>query len=466
MLPMRTQACCGILLACAGFFAARAQSAVIINPGASLTYIVTKLADTDDGNCDKDCSLREAIAAAAPGSTVGFAPGLGGTIALKSTLTIGRNLILNGPATACITVSGSKTVRVFHIESGANVRIRNLTIADGSVKGKPGSAGKVRAPGATGDTAQGAGLINEGGVVTVENCTFLNNTVKGGSGGRGGFAPNQYAEAGAGGRGGDGLGGGVYNSGKLFLVNSTFSGNRAIGGTGGDGGVRGGIEAYLLPGAPDANAEQNTAASGMNAGPGGPGGNGYGGAVFSSSDVRILSCTFAGNSALAGKGGMGAAPQKGVNISRGGNRPNGLPGAGLGGAIYRPGALPSGNYAHLNTSDPVRIKNTLIAGNASSINCEAAIHSEGYNISSDDTCHLTASGDRVVVDITLKPIAYNGGSAFTYALPALSPAVDGGDPAGCTDPAGAVLATDQRGQNRAWGGRCDIGAFELIAGPR
>jgi len=45
-----------------------------------------------------------------------------------------------------------------------------------------------------------------------------------------------------------------------------------------------------------------------------------------------------------------------------------------------------------------------------------------------------------------------------------SPAIDAGNPAGCTDHQGNLLATDQRGAPRA--GRCDIGAYEYtIPGP-
>lgn len=53
----------------------------------------------------------------------------------------------------------------------------------------------------------------------------------------------------------------------------------------------------------------------------------------------------------------------------------------------------------------------------------------------------------------------------SFALPG-SPALDAGHPAGCTDPAGNVLTTDQRGFPRPVDGgsgqsRCDIGAFEF-----
>ena len=53
------------------------------------TWIVTKTDDTDDGSCDDDCSLREAIASALAGDTITFVPSLASqTIALASTITI------------------------------------------------------------------------------------------------------------------------------------------------------------------------------------------------------------------------------------------------------------------------------------------------------------------------------------------------------------------------------------------
>ena len=50
-----------------------------IVPAPAATFVVTKLADTNDGACGADCSLREAIGAALPGDTVSFAGGVTGT---------------------------------------------------------------------------------------------------------------------------------------------------------------------------------------------------------------------------------------------------------------------------------------------------------------------------------------------------------------------------------------------------
>lgn len=67
-------------------------------------------------------------------------------------------------------------------------------------------------------------------------------------------------------------------------------------------------------------------------------------------------------------------------------------------------------------------------------------------------------GDRAGTNPLLGPLAGNGGPTQTMALQAGSPAIDGGDGAGCP-------ATDQRGVPRPGGAACDVGAFE-IATPR
>ena len=169
-------------------------------------------------------------------STINFAPKLDGKIKLGSTLIINKIVIINGPSSRAITISGDDKVGVFYVSSGIKFRIINLTIAQGRVKGEPGSSGKPGQPGSTGTAAKGGGLYNDGGTVTILNCTFLDNGAMGVSGGRGGFGgvvlPKRTAP-GPGGKGGDGMGSGLYNTGTVFLVNSTFSGNSAMGGRGG-----------------------------------------------------------------------------------------------------------------------------------------------------------------------------------------------------------------------------------------
>ena len=73
---------------------------------ATTTWTVTKTADTDDGTCDADCSLREAIGAAQDGDTVVFASGVTGTITLGSYLYFGTSITITGPVAIAGCPSG------------------------------------------------------------------------------------------------------------------------------------------------------------------------------------------------------------------------------------------------------------------------------------------------------------------------------------------------------------------------
>ena len=67
------------------------------------------------------------------------------------------------------------------------------------------------------------------------------------------------------------------------------------------------------------------------------------------------------------------------------------------------------------------------------------------------------------------PLAVAPNGTWTRPPMADSPAIDGGDPAGCRDASGALLERDQRGVQRPLDGDgdglaiCDIGAVELTA---
>jgi hypothetical protein len=78
---------------------------------------------------------------------------------------------------------------------------------------------------------------------------------------------------------------------------------------------------------------------------------------------------------------------------------------------------------------------------------------------------LTGAGDLVNAAPVLGGLAANGGPTETVALLPGSPAIDAGDPAGCTNALEEPLAVDQRGVTRPQGARCDIGAYELVQLP-
>ncbi len=143
--------------------------------GFAATFIVTKVADTNDGICDSDCSLREAIATAnnaASSDTISFDTvifGMPQTIVLGGTqLKILNNgsLTINGAGASNLSVSGNSLSRVLEVAAGAVVNLNGLTITDGRVV----------------PNASGAGVLN-GGTLFLTDCTVTNNVAVDANGG-------------------------------------------------------------------------------------------------------------------------------------------------------------------------------------------------------------------------------------------------------------------------------------------
>jgi hypothetical protein len=199
------------------------------------TLTVTSAADSGAG------SLRAEIAAANSGDTIQFASSLDGqTITLTSgELAVTKNLDIEGPGAANLTVSGNNASRVFDVSNNATVTIAGLTIANGNVSAD-GGGGIVNEAGSTlylnSDTLSdntaygiGGGLWNQiGATVKVSNSTFTGNKALGS------LAFSYPAEAFAAGSGTT-EGGGIDNDGTATVTNSTFTGNLAQGITGSDG---------------------------------------------------------------------------------------------------------------------------------------------------------------------------------------------------------------------------------------
>ncbi len=206
------------------------------------TLTVTKVADTNDGVCDADCSLREAIAVAASGDTIYFASGLSGlTITLDSgmgQLDIGKNLTIDGSTLASpITISGGGATRVFWTQSGYTVSLISLNIIDGAPASSQVGAGianranltltDVVLSGNSCTSSNGGAIYNfAGGIIKITNSTIENNTstINGGAIFNAGslhitgstFTGNEANNGAA-----------IYNSGALTLTNSTFGSNTA-----------------------------------------------------------------------------------------------------------------------------------------------------------------------------------------------------------------------------------------------
>ena len=107
-------------------------------------------------------------------------------------------------------------------------------------------------------------------------------------------------------------------------------------------------------------------------------------------------------------------------------------------------------------------QNTIVANNSLQ-NCYNQGGSSGYNLSSDGSCNFHNTGDMNNTNPELGPLQNNGGPTDTMALLPGSPAIDAGNPSGCTDGQGNLLKTDQRGMprpDREDTRGCDIGAYE------
>lgn len=158
---------------------------------------VTKIADTNDAACDADCSLREAIGAAASGDVIQFAtPPFNApqTIVLSlGELTINKSLTIMGSGADLLTVansSGGSTpaqTRIFSISGSAvTVKLSGMAIFGGYLPF---------------DAALGAGVLNSDATVFLTNAHIYGNSA--------------------------GIGGGVFNLGTMHILNTTVAANFA-----------------------------------------------------------------------------------------------------------------------------------------------------------------------------------------------------------------------------------------------
>ena len=113
--------------------------AILIIGGATAnaaSWTVTKSTNSSDNVCDADCSLREAVFVADSGDTVVFDSNLvgqtftlgGSEIVITKQITIDG--FLNNPNVAFI--SGENTSRIFLIETGAALDLRNAILVQGN----------------------------------------------------------------------------------------------------------------------------------------------------------------------------------------------------------------------------------------------------------------------------------------------------------------------------------------------
>jgi hypothetical protein len=257
----------------------------------------------------------------------------------------------------------------------------------------------------------GGGIYNTG-ALTISNSTISGNIVKG-----------QVV----------GSGGGILNLGTLTVNNSTISGNGASGGSAGfGGGISNGGPLTINDSTISGNFAKGMGSSG--------------GGILNLGTLTVNNSTISGNGARCGSGIYNAYHVKTLTISNSTISRNGD--AGLCGVIYNGGTS--------------ILQNTLVA-NKGVRNCGGTITSNGYNLSSDDSCNFNGTGDLNNTDPKLGQLGNYGGPTQTILLLSGSPAIDAGNPSGCTDGNGHLLKTDQRGKprpDREDTGGCDMGAYE------
>jgi CSLREA domain-containing protein len=184
--------------------------------------IVTKTADTNDNVCDADCSLREAIfAAAASGDEIQFASPLFDTpqvITLNpvivSGLTISKSLTITGKGANLLTVTrntGASVSPIIIVQGTANLNLSGMTISHVNPLEETGIS-----------ISSGTGTINN-----ISNCVFTGNRSGITVGGSGTLnlinssVWNNTLDAGAGNHGA----GITAQSATVNIINSTISGN-------------------------------------------------------------------------------------------------------------------------------------------------------------------------------------------------------------------------------------------------
>jgi CSLREA domain-containing protein len=195
-----------------------------------------------------------------------------------------------------------------------------------------------------------------------------------------------------------------------------------------------------------------------------------GGGVYNNGELWIENSTLSGNSSTANGGGLydlggffTAIYNSTITANLAGA--TALPPGGVGGGVY-------------DTEPNLSLRNTILSGNRHrqlvnfvDDDCYGGFHSGDYNlIGTLSNCAIwePVSHDLVGEDPLLGELADNGGATYTYALLEGSPAIDGGNPAGCKGIDDILLYFDQRGVNRPQDGDkdgsnvCDIGAYELF----
>lgn len=398
------------------------------------TFTVTKTADTNDGTCNADCSLREAIGAAnAAGGADTIAFAVNGTFTLSLTgsgedanasgdLDITDSVTITGNGIANTIINGSGD-RVMETREAAGVTV-NLSISNLTIQG-----GNLPA----GVTNSGTGIADRGSttgisVITLNGVLVTSNST--GQSGGGIFVLRNGSAA---------------SDPSLTINNSTIAGNTST--------ISGG---------------------GINC-------NGC--------DLTVTRSTISGNAAVSDGGGIAVAGNTATvsltNVTIAGNTANGN-GGGIAktlgtGTIALNFTTVAGNTADndanatgtgggLTSNSGATLQNSIVQGNTNAsspgtADCAGAgTTSNNFNVVGATTGCPATGGSDSTASANLGPLANNGGPTLTR-LPGGGSAAIERVTVGMSGCIGGGATTDQRGAARAFGpnkgqNHCDSGAVE------
>jgi CSLREA domain-containing protein len=367
------------------------------------TFAVNSTADAHDANAGNGlcatsggvCTLRAAVEEANHTTGALILVPAGVFTLMLGSLPVTSAMTITGAGVKATVVNGNNADRVF-FNPGPMSGTAPLTITDMTLE--------------NGSAADAGGIIATPNLVTMQRCLVMHGSAPA----AGCVLANTVAltdVAVTDCHATNGYGGGVSSSGTSTLTRTTISGCTA---TGGGGGIT--AEGVTLV---------NSTLSGNNAG--GAGGGAYLGDIPS----HLYSSTIAGNVSSATRGGGGIAAT----------------------SLHFVDTLFANNYDSNGQLPFPALEESECAGTATN---------DGHSIMPTDSapnCTLSGSAVTFVDNAAIGPLQDNGGYAPTRALLAGGPAIDAGNPGGCSGPSG-TLTTDQRGVHRPIGSACDIGAYE------
>jgi len=400
---------------------------LISSASSASTWYVNGVSGSDSHNCMSSLTacktIGHAISLAVPGDSVMVA-----AATYYENLTIGISLKVIGSGASTTIIDGGGVGAGVAGVGGTNVTLSRVTVRHGAA-------------------SLGGGIYNAG-TLTINNSTISGNRA---------ISTSRFCCR----------GGGIYNAGTLTINNSTIRANRAMVHSGClFCGLGGGVFSSGRLIINNSKIQENNAALS---------GGGIATNSYTANNLMINNSTISGNSATIGGGiqAGSAANNLMINSSTISGNSAAEDGGGIntdtsGSTLTISSSTISGNSATIgggisNFGTAIILKNSIVANSSSGGNCSGTITSQGHNLSSDHTCNFTNTGDLNNTDPMLGPLQNNGGPTATMALPLGSPAVDAGNPTGCTDGLGHLLKTDQRGKPRPDAEEtagCDIGAYE------